>query len=77
MPGCQVHRSSEWPRKRTIRGVDRGDDGWEEPQRLRVAEAVEDDPGVDSANAIQEGRDPDAEGPPADEVEVAWGLIVT
>ena len=32
---------------------------------------------MDSANAIQEGPDPDAEGPPADEVEVAWGLIVT
>ena len=77
MPGRQIHRCSERPRKLVLRGEDRGDDGWEEPQRLRVAEAIEDDPGVDSANAIQEGPDPDAEGPPADEGCVVRGMIVT
>ena len=32
---------------------------------------------MDSANAIQEGLDPEAEGPPVDDVCVAWGLILT
>ena len=57
--------------------VDRGDDGREEPQSPRVAESMQDDPGVDSAKAIQEGLDPEAEGPPVDDVCVVLGLILT
>ena len=77
MPGRQIHLASDCPRERACRRVEIRDDACEDAARLRVVEAVEDDPGVDASKAIQEECDPDAEGPPADEVEVAWGLIVT
>ena len=57
--------------------VDRGDDGREDPLLPRVAESTQDDPGADSAKAIQEGLDPEAEGPPVDDVCVVPGLILT
>ena len=77
MPGRQIHLVSDRPREGACRRVEICDDAREDAARLRVVEAMEDDPGVDAAKAIQEDCDPDAEGPPVDEVPIVRGLIVT
>ena len=77
MPGCQVHRFSEWLRKRAFRRLDLVEEGREDAARSRVCETPEDDARIDPANAIQEGGDPEADFPPTDEVCVVRGLIAT